>query len=52
MDKAIEAIRIIENEAHINGLTDRISGFLKGNVEKKPETVKPADPGILDELLD
>jgi len=52
MDKAIEAIQIIENEAHIDGLTNRISGFLKGDVEKEPETVKPAGSEILDELLD
>ena len=53
MDKAIKAIQIIENQAHINGLTDRISGFLKGDGEKKePGTAKPAGSKILDELLD
>ncbi|MCD4799421.1 MAG: RNA-binding protein, partial [Methanosarcinales archaeon] len=52
IDKAIEAIQIIENEAHIDGLTDRISGFLKRDVENEQETVKPTGSGILDELLD
>jgi len=52
MDKAIEAMQIIENEAHINGLTDRINGFLKRDVKNEQETVKPTGSEILDELLD
>lgn len=51
MDKAIEAIHIIENEAHTNGLTDRISRFLKEESgEHKRDKATGSD--ILNELLD
>jgi exosome complex component RRP4 len=49
MNKAIETIRIIENEAHTEGLTDRISRFLKEDT-KESKTVESSSD-ILDELL-
>lgn len=51
MDKAISAIRLIESEAHTQGLTERINRFLKGDAEEaKP--VNSQSPEILNELLD
>ena len=39
MERLSAAIRIIESESHTSGLTDRISNFLKGEVEES-ETIE------------
>lgn len=51
MDIAIEAIKIIENKAHTNGLTDRINAFLKGEKEEA-KSVESKGSEIFNELLD
>ncbi len=48
--KAVDAIKIIENEAHKQGLTERIGKLLKGELKEKKE--EPESPDILNELLD
>jgi exosome complex component RRP4 len=49
VNKAIETIILIETHAHTNGLTERISKFLKGN---ETSEVDHKSPDILNELLD
>lgn len=51
MNKAIYTINLIEKEAHTNGLTDRISRFLKEE-SGETEAVKSTDSNLLNELLD
>lgn len=48
--RAVDAIHIIEKEAHKQGLTERIGRMLKGEVKEKKE--EPDGPDILNELLD
>lgn len=48
--RAVDAIHIIEKEAHRKGLTERIGRMLKGEVKEKKE--EPDGPDILNELLD
>lgn len=51
VDKVIETINLIEINAHTDGLTDRISRFLKGKKEEGKKKDQES-PDILNELLD
>ncbi len=50
MARAVDALNVIENEAHKQGLTERISKLLK--IEVKRKKAEPESPEILNELLD
>ncbi|MCL7415634.1 MAG: exosome complex RNA-binding protein Rrp4 [ANME-2 cluster archaeon] len=50
IEKAVNAITVIENEAHKQGLTERIGRLLKEGVEDNKAV--PQSPDILNELLD
>ncbi|MDK2892918.1 exosome complex RNA-binding protein Rrp4 [Methanohalophilus sp.] len=54
MEHLIEAIRMIENESHTSGLTDRVGHFLKGDEEDlgEAELVEGEFEGVEDEVLD
>ncbi|MBW6518771.1 MAG: exosome complex protein Rrp4 [ANME-2 cluster archaeon] len=48
--RVVEAIHVIEKEAHNQGLTERIGRLLKGKVKEQKE--EPESPDILNQLLD